>query len=107
MGTETNSEKNVQRLTLQVRGMYKGWMLQVRKGTDLTSERKVQGTNISCVRNVQGTDKCLIDGDHTDGHYNTMFAEQLTRTFEVLVITHIRLLDQNSWRTENLMKYGS
>ena len=24
-------------------------------------------------------------GDHTDGHYITMFAEQLTRTFEVLV----------------------
>ena len=25
------------------------------------------------------------DGDHTDGHYITLFTEQLTRTFEVLV----------------------
>ena len=25
------------------------------------------------------------DGDHADGHYITLFAEQLTRTFEVLV----------------------
>ena len=30
MLTETKSEKNVQRLTLQVRGMYKGWILQMR-----------------------------------------------------------------------------
>ena len=28
----------------------------------------------------------MQDGDHTDGHYITLFAEQLTRTFEVLVI---------------------
>ena len=27
----------------------------------------------------------MQDGDHTDGHYITPFAEQLTRTFEVLV----------------------
>ena len=27
----------------------------------------------------------MQDGDHTDGHYITLFAEQLTRTFEVLV----------------------
>ena len=27
----------------------------------------------------------MQDGDHIDGHYITMFAEQLTRTFEVLV----------------------
>ena len=35
--------------------------------------------------NVQWTDSCLQDGDHTDGHYLALFAEQLTRTFEVLV----------------------
>ena len=51
------------------------------QGTDTTSERNVQGTDITCERNVQGTDT-----DHTDGHYITLFAEQLTRTFEVLVI---------------------
>ena len=28
----------------------------------------------------------MQDGDHTDGHNITLFAEQLTRTFEVLVI---------------------
>ena len=27
----------------------------------------------------------MQDVDHTDGHYITVFAEQLTRTFEVLV----------------------
>ena len=27
----------------------------------------------------------MQDGDHTNGHYITLFAEQLTRTFEVLV----------------------
>ena len=53
--------------------------------TDIRSEMNVQGTNITCVRNVQWTFKCLTDGDYTNGHYNTMFAEQLTRTFEVLV----------------------
>ena len=65
-GTDITSERKVQ-------------------GTDIISEMNVQGTNITCVRNLQVTDKCLIDGDQTDGHYNTMFAEQLTRTFEVLV----------------------
>ena len=29
----------------------------------------------------------MQDGDHSDGHYITLFAEQLTRTFEVLVWT--------------------
>ena len=52
---------------------------------DITSERNVQGMGITCERNVQGTDSCWQDGDHTDGHYTTLFAEQLTRTFEVLV----------------------
>ena len=28
----------------------------------------------------------MQDGDHSEGHYITLFAEQLTRTFEVLVI---------------------
>ena len=49
---------------LHVREMYRKWMLQV-KGS------------------YRGQ---MQDGDHTDGHYITLFAEQLTRTFEVLVI---------------------
>ena len=48
-------------------------------------ERNVQEMDITCVRNVQVTDRCLQDGYHTDGHYITVFTEQLTRTFEVLV----------------------
>ena len=54
-------------------------------GRDITSEGNVQGTDISCEINVQGTYSCLQGGDHTDGHYITLFAEQLTRTYEVLV----------------------
>ena len=77
MGTETKSEKNVQGKDITSERKV--------QGTDITSEMNVQGKNITCVRNVQGTYKCLIDGDHTDGRYNTMFAGQLTRTFEVLV----------------------
>ena len=47
--------------------------------------------DIICVKNVKGTERCLQDGDHTDGHYITLhhtavFAEQLTRTFQVLVL---------------------
>ena len=49
---------------LHMREMYRKWMLQV-KGS------------------YKGQ---MQDGDHTDGHYITMFAEQLTRTFEVLVL---------------------
>ena len=37
-------------------------------------ERIVQNTDITYERNVDQ------DGDHPDGHYNTLFAEQLTRT---------------------------
>ena len=39
---------------------------------------------------VKGSYRGLMqDGDHTDGHCITMFAEQLTRTFEVLVHSHL------------------
>ena len=55
------------------------------QGTDITSDRNVKGTYITSERNVQGTDSCLQDEDRTDGHYITLFAEQLTRPFEVLV----------------------
>ena len=48
---------------LHVREMYRKWKLQV--------QRSYRGQ--------------LQDGDHTDGHYITLFAEQLTRTFKVLV----------------------
>ena len=48
---------------LHMREMYRKWMLQV-KGS---YREQIQ------------------DRDHTDGHYITLFAEQLTRTFEVLV----------------------
>ena len=56
------------------------------QGTDITSERNVLGTDIT---SGQGPDYCLQDGDHTDGHYITPFTEQLTRTFEVLVLAQI------------------
>ena len=69
------------------------------QGKDITSERNVQGTDITCERNVQGMDitserniqqtySSLQDGDHTDGYFITLFAEQLTRSFEVLVSLH-------------------
>ena len=60
------------------------------KGTYITCERNVWWTDITCEKNVQGTDSCLQDGNHTDGQSiisRIMFTEQLTRTFEVLVIT--------------------
>ena len=41
--------------------------------------------DITNERNIQGTDSSLQDGDHTDGYFITLFAEQLTRPFEVLV----------------------
>ena len=54
--------------------------------TDITNERNIPGTDIACERNVHGTDSCLQDRYNTDGHYITLFSEQLTRTFEVLVL---------------------
>ena len=44
-----------------------------------------KGTTITYERNIQGTESSLQDGDHIDGYFITLFAEQLTRTFEVLV----------------------
>ena len=55
---------------LHVREMYRKWKLQV--------QRSYRGQ--------------LQDRDHTDGHYITLFAEQLTRTFEVLVSLSLSLL---------------
>ena len=48
--------------------------------------------------------------DHTDGHYNTLFAEQLTRPFEVLVLD--RSLSPNleimsKFRLDFIIKYVS
>ena len=48
----------------------------------------VQWTDIKSERNVQGTDSCGQDGDHTGGHYISLFAEQLTRTLKVHVFTN-------------------
>jgi len=42
------------------------------------------------------------DGKHTDGHYFTLFAEQLTRTFEVLVI--LAMIDPYSWQSSLVQK---
>ena len=44
----------------------------------------------------------MQDGDDTDGHYITMFAEQLTRTFEVLVLSSVSLL---GGKTDTLVCY--
>ncbi len=52
--------------TLQVRGLYRG---QTNRQLQLKGSYRGQMQN----------------GDHTAGHYITMFAEQLTRPFEVLV----------------------
>ena len=66
--------------TLHARGRYRGQTLQVRgmyRGqTDITCERKVQGTGDRGKEAV-----CKVDIRHSI----TQFAEQLTRTFEVLV----------------------
>ena len=86
--TETTSEKNVHGWTLHMRGMCRGLMI-----------------NITCERNILGTYGYLQDWDHTDRHYMTLFAEQLTRTFEVLV--NINRLPPNShvniWNDVNLI----
>ena len=74
--------------------MYRGLTLHVRvMYRDITgpNERNIQWTDISCERNIQGTDSFLQDGDYTDGYYIALFAEQLTRTFEVLVFVHAYL----------------
>ena len=56
-----------------MRGKYSG------EWTDITYERNIQKMDVTSKRKLQGT-------DHSDGHYITLFAEQLTRTFEVLLI---------------------
>ena len=44
-------------------------------------------------------EKCRgTEGDHTDGHYITLFAEQLTRTFKVLVF-----LKFDIWGLKNVL----
>ena len=43
--------------------------------------------DIASERNIQGTDSSSQDGGHTDGYFIILFAEQLTRPFEVLVLT--------------------
>ena len=60
--------------------MYRKWMLQV-KGS------------------YRGQ---MQDGDHTDGHYITLFAEQLTRTFKVLV--YFKLVSFLNYQQENPYK---
>ena len=67
--------------------MYRGQTLQVR--AIMYIERNVQGIDIKTESNVQGTDSCLQDGDHIDGHYITLYAEQLTRLLEVLVLLEL------------------
>ena len=54
------------------------------QGITITGERNVQGMDITCERNVEGTDSCLQD--HTDGHYITLFAEQLTIPSKCLLL---------------------
>ena len=55
---DITSERNVQRRTLQLRGMYrdKHYKLEECTGTDITSQRNVMGTITISERNVQGTD---------------------------------------------------
>ena len=80
----TDSERNVQGQTLQVRGMHRGQTLHVR-GMYRLRTLQVKGMYRGWTLHVREcTDSYLQDRDNTDGHYITLFAEQLTRTFEVL-----------------------
>ena len=79
---DITSERNVQGQTLQGRGMYKD---RHYKGEECNDDR--------CNKWKEGTgdghykwEQCKGNEHHTYGHYITLFAEQLTRTFEVLVI---------------------
>ena len=67
---------SVTKLKLQVRGMYRG---------SSTSERNVQETShmrgLYRRRTLHTYERNVDqDGDNPDGHYKTLFAEQLTRT---------------------------
>ena len=80
MGTDIISERIEQgtdKHSLQVKGMYR----------DIHYKLQVQKMDVTSKRMLQGTDSILQDRDHTDGHYIPLFAEQLTRTFEVLVLS--------------------
>ena len=70
----------------RVRGKYR------REWEDITFERNVQKMDVTSKGSYRGQKQ---DGDHTDGYYITMFAEQLTRTFEVLVIIYHREFDKS------------
>ena len=59
-GTDITSERNVQGHTLQVRGKYRG------EWTDITCEGNVQKMDVTSKRKLQGRD--MQDGDHNDGH---------------------------------------
>ncbi len=56
---------------------------------DVMSKMKLQGT--------------YQDEDHTDRHYIALFAEQLTRTFEVLVHTY-SLFQVCLWLEQDIME---
>ena len=71
-----------------------GWTLSI---------KNVQWTDIKSERNVQGTDSCWQDGDHTDGHFITLFAEQLTRTFKVLVFTNPHIVAEAPAAVDQLL----
>ena len=71
---------------------------------DITSERNIQGMDITCERHEQGTDtgSCMeISLMDITSQCIAMFAEQLTRTFEVLVKKHF-LLDPTSYENYSI-----
>ena len=90
------------RQTLHMKGMYTLLTLHVRCWEECTGYenykwnkhtgdghykwKKCTGSDITFERNEQGKYSCLKDGDHAAGHYIILFAEQLIRTFEVLVL---------------------
>ena len=56
--------------------------------TDITCERHLQKMDVTRKGSYR---RQMQDGDHNDGHYITLFAEQLTRTFEVIVFELISI----------------
>ena len=69
-------------VTLQVRGMYKDRHYKEEECNDDRCNKWKEGTGDGHYK----WEQCKGNEHHTYGHYITLFAEQLTRTFEVLVI---------------------
>ena len=59
--------------------------VSLQQGTNITSERKIHSMEITCERNVQVFAVCKMNITLMDITLTLLSAEQLTRTFEVLI----------------------